>query len=861
MSDTDGKKPLGLGGGNAPRSGQVKQSFSHGRTKSVVVETKRKRVVVPKPGAAGGAASGSAPHLGDPSKRPAGISDAEMERRLAALRAAKAREADDNARRAEEERQREEDRQRRRDEIEAKEREAREQEAAKKAKAEEEERQARAEAEAKIAAAAARKADVLGTRPKSAVKEQPAAPAAKEAAAPAASPAPTEDNRGPASAKPGLSPRKTDREREERERERASKGKGDDGRRAGKLTLTSALDGEGGRTRSLAAMKRKQEKARQKAMGFGAKPEKQVRDVQLPETIVVSELANRMAERAADVVKALMKMGMMVNMNQAIDADTAELVIEEFGHKAVRVSDADVEQVIDTVQDKAEDLQPRPPIVTIMGHVDHGKTSLLDAIRKANVVSGEAGGITQHIGAYQVKTPNGALVSFLDTPGHAAFTSMRARGAQVTDIVVLVVAADDAVMPQTIEAIAHAKAAKVPMIIAINKCDKPGANPQKVRTDLLQHEVVVEEMSGDVQDVEVSAKTGKGLDNLLEAIALQAEILELRANPKRAAAGAVIEAKLDVGRGPVATVLVQNGTLKKGDIFVVGEQWGKVRALINDKGEVVTEAGPSVPVEVLGLNGTPQAGDVLNVVETEAQAREIATYRESAARDKRAAAGAATTMEQLMAKAKADKSVAELPVLIKTDVQGSAEAIVQALEKIGNDEVRVRILHSGVGAITDTDVGLAEASNAPIIGFNVRANASARNSAHQKGVEIRYYSIIYDLVDDIKAAASGLLKNEVREHFIGYAQIKEVFKITGVGNVAGCIVTEGVARRSAGVRLLRDSVVIHEGTLKTLKRFKDEMKEVISGQECGMAFERYEDIRPGDVIEIFEREEVVRKLA
>ena len=861
MSDTDGKKPLGLGGGNAPRSGQVKQSFSHGRTKSVVVETKRKRVVVPKPGAAGGAASGSAPHLGDPSKRPAGISDAEMERRLAALRAAKAREADDNARRAEEERQREEDRQRRRDDIEAKEREAREQEAAKKAKAEEEERQARAEAEAKAAAAAARKADVLGTRPKSAVKEQPAAPAAKETAAPAASPAATEDNRGPASAKPGLSPRKTDREREERERERASKGKGDDGRRAGKLTLTSALDGEGGRTRSLAAMKRKQEKARQKAMGFGAKPEKQVRDVQLPETIVVSELANRMAERAADVVKALMKMGMMVNMNQAIDADTAELVIEEFGHKAVRVSDADVEQVIDTVQDKDEDLQPRPPIVTIMGHVDHGKTSLLDAIRKANVVSGEAGGITQHIGAYQVKTPNGALVSFLDTPGHAAFTSMRARGAQVTDIVVLVVAADDAVMPQTVEAIAHAKAAKVPMIIAINKCDKPGANPQKVRTDLLQHEVVVEEMSGDVQDVEVSAKTGKGLDNLLEAIALQAEILELRANPKRAAAGAVIEAKLDVGRGPVATVLVQNGTLKKGDIFVVGEQWGKVRALINDKGEVVTEAGPSVPVEVLGLNGTPQAGDVLNVVETEAQAREIATYRESAARDKRAAAGAATTMEQLMAKAKADKSVAELPVLIKTDVQGSAEAIVQALEKIGNDEVRVRILHSGVGAITDTDVGLAEASNAPIIGFNVRANASARNSAHQKGVEIRYYSIIYDLVDDIKAAASGLLKNEVREHFIGYAQIKEVFRITGVGNVAGCIVTEGVARRSAGVRLLRDSVVIHEGTLKTLKRFKDEMKEVISGQECGMAFERYEDIRPGDVIEIFEREEVVRKLA
>jgi translation initiation factor IF-2 len=608
-------------------------------------------------------------------------------------------------------------------------------------------------------------------------------------------------------------------------------------------------------------MKRKQEKARQKAMGFGQKAEKQVRDVQLPETIVVSELANRMAERAADVVKALMKMGMMVTMNQTIDADTAELVIEEFGHKAVRVSDSDVEQAIETVSDRAEDLQPRPPIVTIMGHVDHGKTSLLDAIRKANVVSGEAGGITQHIGAYQVKTPNGALVSFLDTPGHAAFTSMRARGAQVTDIVILVVAADDAVMPQTIEAINHAKAAKVPMIVAINKCDKPDANPQKVRTDLLQHEVVVEQMSGEVQDVEVSAKTGKGLESLLEAIALQAEILELKANPKRAAMGAVIEAKLDVGRGPVATVLVQNGTLRRGDIFVVGEKWGKVRALINDKGETVSEAGPSVPVEVLGLNGTPEAGDVLNVVETEAQAREIADYREKAAKDKRAAAGAATTLEQLMAKAKADLDVSELPVLVKADVQGSAEAIVQALEKVGNEEVRVRVLHYGVGAITDTDVGLAEASKAPIIGFNVRANATARAAAQQKGVEIRYYSIIYDLIDDIKQAASGLLKAEVRETFIGYAKILEVFKVSNVGKVAGCLVTEGVARRSAGVRLLRDNVVIHEGTLKTLKRFKDEVKEVQSGQECGMAFENYDDVRPNDVIEIFEREEVQRQLS
>jgi translation initiation factor IF-2 len=555
-----------------------------------------------------------------------------------------------------------------------------------------------------------------------------------------------------------------------------------------------------------------------------------------------------------------MNNGMMVTQNETIDADTAELIIEEFGHKVVRVSDADVEDVIKEDMDDPKDLVTRPPVITIMGHVDHGKTSLLDAIRKAKVQSGEAGGITQHIGAYQVTTDKGQVLSFLDTPGHAAFTSMRSRGAQVTDIVVLVVAADDAVMPQTIEAINHAKAAKVPMIVAINKIDKYEANPDKVRTDLLQHEVIVEKMSGEVQDVEVSATTGQGLDELLEAISLQAELLELKANPNRAAVGAVIEAQLDVGRGPVATVLIQNGTLRQGDIFVVGEQYGKVRALINDQGERVKEAGPSVPVEVLGLNGTPAAGDVLNVTDTEAQAREIAEYRANAAKDKRAAAGAATTLEQLMANAKADADVSELPLLIKADVQGSAEAILQAMEKIGNDEVRVRVLHSGVGAITDTDVGLAEASNAPIIGFNVRANASARATANQKGVEIRYYSVIYDMVDDVKAAASGLLSNEIREHFIGYASIKEVFKVTGVGKVAGCLVTEGKASRAAGVRLLRDDIVIHEGTLKTLKRFKDEVSEVPSGQECGMAFENYEDIRPGDVIEIFTREEVVRTL-
>ncbi|TDE37080.1 translation initiation factor IF-2 [Antarcticimicrobium sediminis] len=828
MSDSDGKKTLGLHGG--PRSGNVKQSFSHGRTKNVVVETKRKRVVVPKPGGTKSTGLGSA-KIGVPSRRPAGITDAEMERRLKALQAAKAREAGEALQREEDERKRAEDRERRRAEAEAKEREQREAEERAREKAEEEERKRReAEDAAKQAAAAP-------TEPTAAAEPSRGKPAATQ------------------------TPRKVEREREQPARTPRNKTRDDGGRRAGKLTLNQALTGgEGGRQRSMAAMKRKQERARQKAMGGNVEREKVVRGVQLPETIVVSELANRMAERVSDVVKSLMNMGMMVTQNQTIDADTAELIIEEFGHRVVRVSDADVESVIKEVEENPDDLKSRPPVITIMGHVDHGKTSLLDAIRDTSVTSGEAGGITQHIGAYQVQTKDGAKLTFLDTPGHAAFTSMRSRGAQVTDIVILVVAADDSVMPQTIEAINHAKAAGVPMIVAINKVDKPAADPDKVRAQLLQYEVLVEKMSGEVQDVEVSAKTGQGLDELLEAIALQAEILELKVNPDRAAQGAVIEAKLDVGRGPVATVLIQHGTLRQGDIFVVGEQWGKVRAMENDKGERVKEAGPSVPVEVLGLNGTPEAGDVLNVVDTEAQAREIAEYRQEKAKEKRAVAGAATTLEQLMQKAKDDQNVAELPILVKADVQGSAEAIVQALEKVGNDEVRVRVLHSGVGAITESDIGLAEASGAPVIGFNVRANAPARNSANQKGVEIRYYSVIYDLVDDVKAAASGLLSAEVREKFIGYAEIKEVFKVTGVGKVAGCLVTEGIARRSAGVRLLRDNVVIHEGTLKTLKRFKDEVAEVQSGQECGMAFESYDDIRPADVIEIFEREEVTRTL-
>ena len=825
MSDSDGKKPLGV----TPRPGSVKQSFSHGRTKNVVVETKRKRVVVPKPGTPKPAGSGSAPLGGDPSKRPAGISDVEMTRRMKALQLAKAREVEDAAKRDADDKERAEQREIRRAEIDAKEREEKEREEAVKAKKDEEEQKKR---DAEVAAQAA------------------AAPAVVDPEL-----APAQRRAPPSGGLPVAAPRKKEDDRDTRK----NKGQ-DDARRGGKLTLNQALrGGEGGRHRSMAQMKRKQDRARQKAMGQNVEREKVMRDVQVPEAIVVSELANRMSEKVSDVVKSLMNNGIMATQNQSIDADTAELIVEEFGHRVVRVSDSDVEDVIKIIEDDAKDLKPRPPVITIMGHVDHGKTTLTAAL-KSTVASHEAGGITQHIGAYQVTTESGAKLTFLDTPGHAAFTSMRARGAQVTDIVVLVVAADDAVMPQTIEAIHHAKAANVPMIVAINKIDRPAADANKVRTDLLQHSVIVEKMSGDVQDVEVSALTGQGLDELLEAIALQSELLELKANPDRAAQGAVIEAQLDIGRGPVATVLIETGTLRRGDIFVVGEQWGKVRALIDDKGERIEEAGPSVPVEVLGLNGTPEAGDVLNVTSTEAQAREIAEYRANAAKEKRAAAGAAVTLDQLMANAKASESVSELPILVKGDVQGSTEAIVQAMAKIGNDEVRVRVLHSGVGAITESDIALAEASGAPVIGFNVRANASARQSANQKGVEIRYYSVIYDLVDDVKQAASGLLSAEIKEKFIGYATIKDVFKVSNVGKVAGCLVTEGVARRSAGVRLLRDNVVVHEGTLKTLKRFKDEVSDVQSGQECGMAFEKYEDIRPNDVIEIFEREEVERTL-
>ncbi len=633
-------------------------------------------------------------------------------------------------------------------------------------------------------------------------------------------------------------------------------------RRSGKITITQALGDDGGRQRSIASLRRRQEKEKRQMQETSLEREKIIRDVQIPDTpLTVQELANRMAERSADLVKKLMTNGIMVTKNQAIDIDTATLLVEEFGHHAIRVSDADVEDVIINIDDKNEDTKsPRPPVVTIMGHVDHGKTTLLDTLRKTNIVSSEAGGITQHIGAYQITVNNNQKLTFLDTPGHEAFSNMRSRGATITDIIVLVVAADDSVKPQTIEAINHAKEAKVPMIVAINKIDKQGSDPNKVRTELLQHGIIVESMSGDVLEAEISATNGTGLEKLLENITLQAELLELKTNEKRPAEGTVVEAKLDMGRGPVATVLVQKGTLKKGDIFVVGQQWGKVRALFDDKKEKIDLALPSTPVEVLGLNGTPEAGDILNVLPSEAKAREISLYREQNIKNKKNTVGMGSSLDQLLAKAKEDEKLSFLPIIVKSDVRGSGEAIVQAMEKIKSEEVEVRVVHSGVGAITESDITLALSSNSIIIGFNVRANTAARESASQKKIDIRYYSIIYDLVDDITKAAEGLLSPEIRETFIGYAKIQEVFKITGVGKIAGCLVTEGHAKRDVGVRLLREDVVIHTGKLKTLKRFKDEVKEVQSGQECGMAFEAYEDIRKDDVIEIFTTQEVARTL-
>ena len=630
-------------------------------------------------------------------------------------------------------------------------------------------------------------------------------------------------------------------------------------RRTGKLTITKAFDNEDERQRSLASMRRRVEREKKKLAGIQEPPQKIIRDVVIPEIITIQELANRMAERAVDVMKILMKQGIMLKITDVIDSDTAQLVAEELGHTVRRVAESDVEEGLVGHDDDADAKQSRAPVVTVMGHVDHGKTSLLDALRKTSVAAGEAGGITQHIGAYQVVMKQGAKITFLDTPGHAAFTAMRARGAKVTDIVVLVVAADDGVMPQTVEAINHAKAAGVPMIVAINKMDKPEADPSRVKNELLQHEVVVEDFGGDTLAVPISAKTGEGLDRLEEIILLQAEVLDLRANPDRPAEGTIVEAKLDRGRGPVGTVLVERGTLRVGDIIVAGTEWGRVRALINDRGQTVQSAGPSEPVEVLGLGGAPEAGDVMSVVETEARAREVTDYRVRLQRDKRVGGGR-SSLDQMLTQLK-EQNRQEFPIVVKADVQGSAEAIVQALEKLGTEEVTARVLHVGVGGVTESDITLATASGAPVIGFNVRASAQARDAARQAGVEIRYYSVIYNLVDDIKAAMSGMLSPELRETFLGNAQILEVFNISKVGKVAGCRVTEGVVRRGANVRLIRDDVVIHEGKLSTLKRFKDEVKEVQSGQECGMAFENYQDMRAGDVIECFEVEVVKRSLA
>jgi translation initiation factor IF-2 len=626
-----------------------------------------------------------------------------------------------------------------------------------------------------------------------------------------------------------------------------------------RLTINNAFDQQQ-RERSLASLKRKREREKLKAMGIQQPRDKIVREVVIPEVITIQELSNRMTERAVDLIKFLMKQGAMHKITDVIDADTAELIVSEFGHTAKRVSEADVETGFIGDKDVDEHRQPRAPVVTIMGHVDHGKTSLLDAIRSANVVAGEAGGITQHIGAYQVLTPSGDKVTFIDTPGHAAFTAMRARGAKVTDIVVLVVAADDGVMPQTVEAINHAKNASVPIIVAINKIDKPQSDPNRVRTELLSHEIVVESMGGETLEVPVSALKRTNLDKLLEAIHLQAEILDLRANPDRSAEGIVIEAKLEKGRGPVGTVLVQRGTLKVGDIVVAGTAWGRVRALIDDKGANVPSAGPSVPVEVLGFDSAPEAGDQIAVVESEARAREITDYRIRKRRETLGSAGTPRTLEQMMQSIKDSAGKKEFNLLIKGDVQGSVEAIGGALAKLGTDEVGARVVHSAVGQITESDVALANASKAIIVGFNVRANAQAKQAADQQGIEIRYYNIIFDLVDDVKAAMSGLLAPTKREIFLGYATIKQVFNISKIGKVAGCLVTEGKVERGAKVRLLRDKVVIHEGTLSILKRFKDDVKEVPAGQECGMAFANYQDIRENDEIECFQVEVVKRSL-
>ena len=650
-----------------------------------------------------------------------------------------------------------------------------------------------------------------------------------------------------------------DKDKDKGEKRKIRLKAGDDNRRStNKLTVSQALDFQEERMRSLASVKRQREKMRRLEGGMGDVKEKVIREVVIPENITVQELGNRMAERVTDVIKCLMKMGTLATANQSIDADTAELVVSEFGHNFKRVTEGDVENILIEEEDNDANLMPRAPVVTIMGHVDHGKTSLLDALRKTNVVQGEAGGITQHIGAYQVSAgEHNQKVTFLDTPGHEAFTAMRSRGAKATDIVVLVVAADDGIKAQTEEAISHARAANVPIIVAINKIDKPGADIARVKMELMQHNLVGEEFGGDVQIVEVSAKQKINLDGLIDCILLQAEVLDLKANPNRKASGVVVEAKVDKGRGVLATLLVQRGKLRVGDIVVAGAAWGRVRAMLDDKSRECKAAKPSQPVEIQGLGDAPLAGDNFDVVDSEKTAREITEYRAKRIKDKHNIV-AARSLDQLFAADKAD--LKELPLVIKGDVQGSVEAIIGSVMKFNGEEVSVKVAHSGVGAITESDVSLANATGSIIVGFNVRATANARDQARRDGVDIRYYSIIYDLVDDVKAALSGLLSPEMRENLLGYAEIRDVFNITKVGKVAGCMVTEGMIKRGAKVRLLRDNVVIHEGTLKTLKRFKDEVKEVKNGYECGMAFENYDDIRSGDMIEAFEMESIAREV-
>ena len=861
--------------GRTVDAGSVRQSFSHGRSKVVQVEVRKKRAPVGAPGApAGGATPGLAapgasapaargPSTGGRAAAPTAAPRALTATELAARQRALVEQQRETAKREAERREQEtisilsaaeEARRREEDARKAAEEDARrEAEEAEQAKAEAAAREAaEAAAAAQAAAPVARGAEEPRRRPAATPAPSPATPTETLRLRPGIR-GPEDDDEARPIRRPGgaLLPRKP-------QVAVAKKGT-DSGRRAGRIDVQAAIEGEDERVRSLASVRRQRERERRQAELERLRSDqvKVVRDVILPDTITVQELANRMAARSGEVVKALMKLGVMATITQSLDADTAELVVQEFGHRARRVSESDVELGLTGATDSDAELQPRPPVVTVMGHVDHGKTSLLDALRSTDVAAGEAGGITQHIGAYQVEMPDGARITFIDTPGHEAFTAMRARGASVTDIVILVVAADDGVMPQTIEAIRHAKAAGAPLIVAINKMDKPDANPDRVRQELLSYEVVVEEMGGETQDVEVSAIKKTGLDKLTEAISLQAEILDLKANPLRAAEGTVIESRLDRGRGPVATVLVQKGSLHQGDIVVAGAEWGRVRAMLDDKARAITDAGPSSPVEILGLAGVPSAGEPFVVVENESRAREISEFRTRRQRDKTAGvtAGARGTLDEMLARIQAGEQK-EVAVLIKADVQGSAEAIQATVLKLAHEEVKVRVLHAAVGQITESDIQLAKASNAVVLAFNVRATAQARDLAQREGVDIRYYSIIYEVADDIEKLVQGKVAPKERERFLGYAEVRKVFSITRVGKVAGCMVTDGVVKRGAGVRVLRDNVVIHNGELSQLKRFKDDVREVARGYECGLSFANFHELQEGDVIECFETEMV-----